>query len=309
FIIMSALSAIDIALWDLSGKIAGIPVWQLLGGKCRDRIRTYGHAHGDTPDSLAENSVEKVKKYGFSAIKCFPLSSEGSYWGTEENILPQWSISLRNAEKRMLAIRDALGNDVDIAVDFHASIFNPANAIEAAEISKPIRPLFVEEPVRADNIDALAQVVQSVNVPIATGEMLYNKWQFRELLVKKAAHIVQPDVCIAGGLLECKKISAMAESFQVTVAPHNPMGPVATAANVHLCAAIPNMLILEYIPDDTPERCDIVDKPVKFSDGWLEIPDKPGLGIELNKEGLEKHPPEYWHRTFKYYPDGSAAWI
>ena len=120
---------------------------------------------------------------------------------------------------------------------------------------------------------------------------------------------MQPDICIAGGLTESKKIAALAEAFQIPVAPHNPMGPVATAASVHLCAAIPNLLILEYIPDDTPERCDIVDTPIPFSDGCLEVPDKPGLGIELRKEGLTMHPPQDWHRPFRYYPDGYPAWI
>jgi len=301
-ILMSAISGIDIALWDLAGKIVGQPVWRLLGGKCRDRIRTYGHAIGTTPDTLVENTGKLLKNHGFSAVKCFPLASEGE-------TVPQWSVTVREAVKRVSALREVLGEDIDIAVDAHAVLGSTARAVEIAGKLEPYRPLFLEEPVRPDNIDSLAQVVRKVNVPVATGEMLYTKWQFRELLIREAAHIIQPDICITGGLLETKKIAALAESFNVTVSPHNPMGPVATAANVHLCATIPNFLILEYIPDDTAERCDIIDEPVAFSGGYLDIPDKPGLGIELCKEGLEKHPPLPWHRPFKYHGDGSAAFI
>ena len=186
---------------------------------------------------------------------------------------------------------------------------SPARAVELAEILEPYHPLFLEEPLRPEYIDALAQVVRKSKIPIATGEMLYGKWMFRELLAREGAHIIQPDICITGGILETKKIAALAESYHVEVAPHNPMGPIATAANVHLCATVPNFLILEYIPDDTDERLDIVDEPVTFSEGYLNIPDKPGLGIELRKEGLEKHPPASWHRPFRYNHDGSAAFI
>lgn len=301
-ILMSALSGIDMALWDLAGKIAGLPVWALLGGKCRDRIRTYGHAYGKTPAELEEDAHNKVTRYGFTALKCFPLVSESE-------TLPPWSRMVRAVPERIDAVQTGAGPDVDIAVDAHAVLSSPARAVELAVMIEPYHPLFLEEPLRPENIDALAQVVRKSKVPIATGEMLYGKWMFRELLAREGAHIIQPDVCITGGILETKKIAALAESFHVDVAPHNPMGPIATAANVHLCATIPNFLILEYIPDDTKQRCDIVDEPVTFREGYLEIPDKPGLGIELRKENLEQHPPAMWHRPFRYNQDGSAAFI
>ncbi|MCE5249209.1 galactonate dehydratase [bacterium] len=302
FVLMSALSGIDIALWDLAGKSAGVPVWMLLGGKCRDRIRTYGHVSGTTISEMAAKTAEIIGKYGFTAVKCFPVPLK------QDAVLP-WREIIRETPKRLAAVRETAGDDVDVAVDVHAAVSNVACAVELVEAIKPYHPLFVEEPLRPENIDALAQLVRKVNIPVATGEMFYDKWSFRELLVREAAHIIQPDICIAGGITELKKIAALAESFHADVAPHNPMGPVATAANVHLCAAIPNFLILEYIPDDIAERCDIIDEPLAFSKGYLEIPDKPGLGVELRKEGLEKHPPITWHRPFRYHGDGSAAFI
>lgn len=295
-ILMSALSGIDIALWDIKGKAAGLPVWALLGGKCRDRIRTYGHAVGNSPKEIAEHAKKIVEKYRYTAVKCFPLFCGES--------IPPWNSMVREGEKRMRAIREILGPDIDIAVDFHAAIPTPYQAIEAANVLEQYRPMFLEEPARPENMDALAQVARSTSIPIATGEMLYTKWEFRELLDREAASIIQPDICIAGGITEMKKIAAVAESYYVPLAPHNPMGPVATAASVHLSAAIPNFLILEYLPDDSAERLDVVDRTVEFNNGWLEIPDRPGLGIELNKEGLAKHPPKEWHRPFRYTQDG-----
>jgi len=302
FVLMSAMSGIDIALWDLAGKCAGLPVWRLLGGTCRDRIRTYGHAGGTTLPEIAENAEQVISKYGYSAVKCFPVPVEQDY-------MPSWSVVMRETPKRMSTVRDVVGHDVDVAADLHAVISNSARAVELVEALKPYHPLFIEEPLRPENIEGLAQLVRKVNVPIATGEMFYDKWSFRELLVRQAVHIIQPDVCIAGGITEMKKIATLAESFHVDVSPHNPMGPIATAANVHLCATMPNFLILEYIPDDTGERCDIIDEPMAFSGGYLDIPGKPGLGVELRKEGLEKHPPVTWHRPFRYYQDGSATHI
>jgi len=306
--VMSALSGIDMALWDLAGKIAGVPVWHLLGGRCRDRIRTYGHVHGDTPSELADNAKRLVDAYGFTALKCFPTAWRGNPWGDGQST-PPWSTMLKTAGARMTALRKALGDDFDIAVDLHATIFNAARAFEMVRLLEPYRPLFVEEPVRQDNMDALSRLTKHASVPVATGEMLYTPWEFRTLLERKGAHIVQPDVCCAGGLTGMKKIAAVAESFHALLAPHNPMGPVATAANVHLAATVPNFLILEYIPDDTPERTDVVDAPPAFSDGFLEIPDTPGLGISLDRDGVRKHPPQTWHRPFRYFDDGLPAQI
>lgn len=300
-IMMSVLSGIDIALWDIAGKVAGMPVWALLGGKCRNRIRTYGEAYGNTPKEASDYAKKIVDTYGFTAVKCFPL------FGSPD--LPLWNRRVRDAGEKMRAVREALGPDVDIAADAHAALSNPFEAVELADALAPHRPLFLEEPLRPENRDALASVKHKTHVPIATGEMLYSKWEFRELLDRAAADIVQPDICIAGGITELKKIAALAESYCVPIAPHNPMGPVATAANVHLSAAIANFFILEYLPDDTADRRDIVDEPVPFRDGWLDIPDKPGLGIEIIKENLREPMKGGWSRPFKFHPDGTPSYI
>jgi galactonate dehydratase len=300
-VVNSAISGIEHALWDIAGKRLGVPVYQLLGGHVRDRIRVYQSPGGRTPEELAENAVGLIERYGYTALKIGP-QPPGS------DTLPA-SARLRAAVARFSAVRRAVGDDVDIAVDPHAKIFEPAQAIALAEALKPNRPLFLEEPLRPENVDALARVAAHTDVPIATGEMLYTKFQFRELLVKQAADVIQPDVCCAGGILECKKIAAMAEAFYVVVAPHNPMGPVATAVNVHLVATLPNFLILEYHPDDEAPRRDLIDEPMVLKDGYLQLPTRPGLGLELNEDAFARYPFRTWHRGFPTRADGSLAFI
>ena len=192
-------------------------------------------------------------------------------------------------------------------MDPHARIFEPVRALEMAEALKPYRPFFFEEALRPENIDAMADVRARSPIPIATGEMLYTKFQFRELLEKRGADIIQPDVCIAGGLLELKKIAAMAEAHYVTVAPHNPMGPVATAVNVHFAVSTPNFLILEYSPDDVGKRRDLLVEPLKVTNGYIDVPQAPGFGIELNLDAIEQYPPIRWHRPFPINTDGSLG--
>ncbi len=300
-VVNSAISGIEHALWDIAGKRLGVPVYQLLGGHVRDRIRVYQSPGGRTPEELAENAVGLIERYGYTALKIGP-QPPGS------DALPAHA-ALRAAVARFAAVRRAVGDDVDIAVDPHAKIFEPAQAVALAEALKPDRPLFLEEPLRPENVDALARVAAHTDVPIATGEMLYTKFQFRELLVKQAADVLQPDVCCAGGILECKKIAAMAEAFYVVVAPHNPMGPVATAVNVHLVATLPNFLILEYQPDDEAPRRDLIDEPMVLKDGYLELPTRPGLGLELNEDAFARYPFRTWHRGFPTRADGSLAFI
>ncbi len=300
-VINSAISGIEQALWDISGKKLGVPVYQLLGGRVRDRIRVYQSPSGRTPEELADNAVALIEKYGYTAVKIGP-QPPGS------DAMPA-AAALRGAVARMEAVRRSVGDDVDIAVDPHAKILEPARASELAEALKPYRPLFLEEPLRPENVDALARVAAQSTVPIATGEMLYTKFQFRELLVKGAADVLQPDVCCAGGILELKKIAGMAEAFYVTMAPHNPMGPVATAVNVHLAAAIPNFLILEYHPDDSAPRRDLIDEPMELRNGYLELPTRPGLGIDLNLDGIAKYPARPWRRGAPTRADGSFAFI
>jgi len=300
-VINSAISGIEHALWDIKGKALGVPVYQLLGGHCRDRIRVYQSPRGSSAEALADDAVRLIEKYHYTAVKIGPH-------GPGSDALPQNAV-IRQAAARIEAVRKAVGEDIDIAVDPHAKIFEPNRALAMAEAIRPFRPLFFEEPLRPENVDALAKLAAQTDVPIATGEMLYTKFQFRELLIKQAVDVIQPDICCAGGILECKKIAGMAEAFYVTVAPHNPMGPIATAVNVHLAAAIPNFLILEYHPDDEGPRRELVDEPMRLKDGYLELPTRPGLGIELNEDALPKYPYRTWHRAFPTRADGSWAFI
>lgn len=299
-VLNAAISGIEHALWDIAGKAAGLPVYRLVGGKCRDKVRVYQSPRGNTPEEIAENAVALIEKYGYTAIKMGPLPSN---W----QAMP-WNKALRETEARVRAVREAVGDDIDIGLDPHARLFEPARAMQLCEVVEPYRPFFVEEPLRPENYAALAKLSEMVNVPLATGEMLYTRHEFRELLAYHAVAIVQPDICVTGGLWEMKKIAAMAEAHYASVAPHNPCGPVATAVNVHFAASTQNFVVLEYHADDAGVRRDIVDEPMKLVDGYLELPDRPGLGIDLNVDALDAYPFRSWHRAFPLREDGSLSY-
>jgi galactonate dehydratase len=199
------------------------------------------------------------------------------------------SIDYRRAERFMAALRDGLGPDIDIMVDCHGRHF-PANAAEFCRILAPYKPYFIEEPVPPENVDAMAEVRRLSPVPIATGERLVTRFEFRELLEKQACHIIQPDLCHCGGLWEAKKIAAMAESYYVGVAPHNPLGPVANAAALHFALSTPNFLIQEDMLTDVPWRWDVVKHNLKTDAGYWLPCDEPGLGVEVDEEAAMKHP-------------------
>jgi galactonate dehydratase len=296
-VIDAAMSGIEHALWDT----AGLPVYMLLGGKCRDRVRVYQSAGGRTPAQLAESAKALIAKYGYTAIKMAPHPP-----GSQS--MPYNAVT-RAAGQRAEAVRNAVGPDIDLAFDAHATLFEPIRAAQMAEALKPVHPYFLEEPIRMENMDALQSLKQRMQIPLATGECLYTKHDFRQLLSKQAADIVQPDVCLAGGILELKKIAAMAEAHYVVVAPHNPMGPLATMVNVHFAACTPNFLILEYHPDDESPRKDLIKDPILVKNGYLEIPNKPGWGYEVNEEAFRRYPPKPWHRGFAYRADGAPDFI
>jgi galactonate dehydratase len=300
-VVNAAISGIEHALWDISGKAAGLPVYRMLGGKCRDRIRVYQSCGGATPEQCAESAVRLIERYRYTALKMSPHPPHAES-------LP-WPAVVRGAAARLEAVRSAVGPDVEIGLDPHARIFEPVRAREMAEALKPYHPFFFEEPLRPENIDALADFKRSCPIPVATGEMLYTAFAFRELLEKRAADIIQPDVAICGGLLELKKIAAIAESHYVTVAPHNPLGPIATAVNTHFAAATHSFLILEYHPDDAGPRADLLQAPVTLKDGYLEIPDAPGLGVDLNEDAIPDRPIRNWRRGAPLRPDGAADFI
>ena len=270
------------------------------GGKCRNKIRVYQNPGGGSPEEMAENAVAIIEKYGYTAIKIGPMPPD-----YQEK---PWNQVVREAVARVEAVRNAVGDDIDIGLDPHATIFEPSRALELCQALKPYNPFFIEEPLRPENYDALAKLSQHVDVTLATGEMLYTRYEFRELLKLQAVEIIQPDICLTGGILEMKKIAAMAEAHYVSVAPHNPCGPIANAVNVHFAASTQNFLILEYKADDDPVRRDIVDAPMRLVDGYVEIPETPGLGIDLNVEATAKYPYQSWHRPFRLGQDGALAY-
>ncbi|MCB9150218.1 MAG: galactonate dehydratase [Caldilineaceae bacterium] len=298
-VVNAAISGIEHALWDIAGKAAGLPVYRLVGGKCRNKVRVYQSPRGSTPEELADNAVKLIEKYGYTALKLSPLPD-----GYQEMA---WNAVLRAVEARVGAVREAVGDHIDIGLDPHARIFEPGRALELCQVVAQFQPMFVEEVLRPENYDALAKVSRQSPVPLATGEMLYTRHEFRELLQLQAVDIIQPDICLTGGLWETKKIAAMAEAHYVSVAPHNPCGPVATAVNVHFAASTQNFIILEYHADDESPRRDVVDEPIKLVDGYLELPEKPGLGIDLNTEIFGQFPFRSWHRPFPWREDGSLA--
>lgn len=295
---MAALSGLEHALWDISGKHFGTPAYNLLGGTCRDKIRVYTHAGGRTADELAQSATEIVRA-GYSALKFVPFPR--NYPILSENELIEETVA------RVGAVREAVGDNIDICLDAHGMIFSPALAVKVAKAVEDYRPFFLEEPLLHDNMEAWSKFSAKVDVPLATGERLITRYGFRKVLEGQIVDIIQPDPCVCGGVLETKKIAAMAEAYYIQVAPHNPMGPVATAVCAHIDASTPNFLIQEYIPDDKPPRSEVVIEPLEVEDGYLKLPTKPGLGIELNEEAFEKYPYRPTYRDRAYREDGSVA--
>ena len=300
-VVNAAISGIEQALWDIAGKAAGLPVYMLLGGKCREKIRVYQSAGGSEPKQVAESAKALVEKYGYTAVKMSPHPARG-------NAQPYNAVT-RAAGQRVRAVRETLGPDVDIGVDAHAKLFEVSRAIRMAREIEPYAPFFLEEATRPENVDAIRKLSEHVNIPLAGGECNYTKFEFREILAAQALDIIQPDVCVCGGLMEMKKIAAMAEAHYVVVAPHNPMGPLATTVNVHFAASTPNFLVLEYHPDDAAPRKDLLKEPLMVKDGYIPVPNKPGFGVELNEEAFRHYPPKPWRRAFEYRADGSVGFI
>ena len=271
-VLVSAISGIDQALWDIKGKWHGVPVYELLGGPTRKRARTYAHMHGSTLNEVIENAKKSVEA-GFTLFKTGP---------TDDPVRPLDTIAfIDKVVEKVGRIREALPKHIDLALDFHGR-FTPAMSIRLIRELEQFKLMFVEEPVQCENVDALVTVARSTCVPIATGERIFTRWGFREIIEKQAAAVLQPDLCHAGGITEVRKIAAMAETYYMHVAPHNPLGPISLAAGLQVAGSIPNFLCQEqaslgegYIKD-----------PFKIKDGHLDLPTKPGLGIEVDEEAL-----------------------
>ena len=282
--IMGAVSAIDIALWDIAGKHFDVPVYQLLGGKTRDRARVYAHVFGSTTEELVKNAV-RAKQLGFTAVgHISPFVPES----------PNMSHSkkMTDAIDRVRKYREALGDDVDICVEIHRQL-TPSEAIVLGRGLEPLHPFFFEDPTLPDSIDQMALIARHIHIPIATGERIHTIFEFEELLSRDAVQFVRPDVCLAGGISHCKKIAALAEARHVGVVPHNPLSPVSTAACVQLDACIPNFAIQEYphsMSEEAPRGNQLVKKPLGLEKGCLIVPDEPGIGVELDDSALERFP-------------------
>jgi galactonate dehydratase len=288
---MSAISGIEQALWDIVGKHRQAPVYELLGGRVRDRVRMYTHLGGGDMSAVYDTQMhedasrfvelaQEVVAQGYTAVKVLLTPFTETLSGAADYAY---------AEGVMAALREGLGDAVDIMVDCHGRHF-PANAIEFCRVLAAYRPYFIEEPVPPENVDAMAEVRRASPVPIATGERLVTRFEFREVLEKQACHIIQPDLCHCGGLWEAKKIAAMAETYYVGVAPHNPLGPVANAAALHFALSTPNFLIQEDMLTDVPWRWDVVKHDLRTEDGhWLPTT-APGLGVDIDEDEALKHP-------------------
>ena len=275
----SALAGIDQALWDLRGKAWNVPVYQLLGGKVRDFIRLYTHVGIYEPNRMEEEAERDVED-GFTAMKTGAWTGDG--------LLPERDRIDFFAE-RIGRLRNTVGDSIDIMVDDHGR-GTPASATRLMKALSPFDLFFFEESVQPDDLTGLERLRQAdPTMDLAAGERLYSKWEFRSILEKRLLDIIQPDLCHAGGISEVKKIAAMAEAYYVQVAPHNPQGPISTAAAAHLGLAIPNFLVLEYVRQD-PYRDQAMCESWIVNEGCLFVPDEPGLGVELNEKGLLESP-------------------
>ncbi|TAV45107.1 mandelate racemase/muconate lactonizing enzyme family protein (plasmid) [Rhizobium leguminosarum] len=311
---LAAVSALDHCLWDLAAKAANVPVYKLLGGEVRDRIKVYAGVYTAPDAPAARDEFDRLKEgWGFTAFKLSPwrIDMHSNRWG---NVVKASADYFRS-------LRETVNDEYEIAFDAHAKIFEPIAARQLGNALAPYDPLFFEEPLRPENIEAWGDLKQGLNCVLATGESLYNRNEFLRLLQVKGADLIQPDICVVGGISEMRRIATLAEAFFVGVAPHNPMGPLATAVNVHFSAAAQNFRILEYrlpkgqayvyggldIEKREGETRYVVD-PYLPKDGYLELrPDRPGWGVEMDEKAMEEEGYIHWQRRVPKRPDGSYA--
>lgn len=303
-IMMSAISGIDQALWDIKGKLFQAPVYELMGGACRDKMRVYSWVGGDRPSDVGKAAREKLEE-GFTAVKMN---------ATEELQMIDSYDKLDAVLERVAAIRESCGRAFGIAIDFHGRVHKPMAKVLAKKLEE-FDPMFLEEPVLCENMEAFSEIAAACNIPIATGERLYSRWDFKRLLHAGGVDIIQPDLSHAGGITEVKKIASMAEAYDVALAPHCPLGPIALAACLNVDATCYNAVIQEQsigihynvgksVLDYVNNREDF-----EFTDGFVKLPRKPGLGVEVNKELVEEEnrTPHNWKNPVWRHADGSIA--
>ena len=294
---MSAISAIDLALWDLKAKSLDIPVWELAGGMHREKVRVYANgwfedlsesvpgvpaetvARQASPELHAEAAL-RLKDAGWTALKFYPF-------GGPQTITPQ---RIQHGIDLVRAVRDAVGPDMEIGIDVRARL-DPWSAGRVAQQLEQFNIAWMEEPILYDNIEAMAEFARSVNVPVSTGEQLYNRWEFRPLLATNTIRMIQPDICHCGGFSETRKIANMAETYYVPVAPHNSNGPISTLASLHLDMSIPNAFMQEIFVSFIDRYQEVLTNPIDISDGHATVPSGPGWGADIDLDVLVKYPP------------------
>ena len=302
---MSAIAGIDQALWDIKAKSLGVPLYRLLGGAVRDRLRMYDHlgggdsamVYGPVTEERFANAAARSVADGFTALKILavPVSAELASPAT-----------VNQAAAVMAAVRRAVGDEIDIMVDLHGRT-TPAMAITYGHAFAPYQPFFFEEPCQPGNPVAMADIARALPFPVATGERLIEITEFRDHLALRACAVLQPDICHVGGVTAMRKIAALAESYQVPLAPHNPLGPIATIVNQHVGFSTPNFLIQEVMRADVPWREEIVSGQLPIVDGQVEPPTGPGLGITVDEKAAARHPYRPEPQVAATHADGSVA--
>ncbi len=305
---MGALSAIDIALWDIKGKCFGVPIYQLMGGKCRDKVRVYGHVFAKTDEELIEN-CKRRKEEGFTAV------GHLSPFLDEPHSLPYEKTHVKNIEesiKRVHLMREAVGDDIDLCIELHRRSL-PGEAVTLIHEIEDVHPLFVEDPIPPGNNEAMAYVVKHSNIPVATGERLHTIYEFQNLFDLQATNYTRVSLTTVGGFTGAMKIAAMAEGRMCPIVPHNPLSPVCTAAEIQLSASIDNLLICEYpegdgklVKDKEHRKCDLVTNWLKPENGYITPTETPGLGIDLVPDIEERFPAVTMPTGSRLNGDGSV---
>ncbi|GAB7017298.1 galactonate dehydratase [Halostagnicola sp. A-GB9-2] len=303
-ILMSAIAGIDQALWDIKGKHYDAPVYELLGGATRDRIRVYQWIGGDRPSDVGEAAAEKVEQ-GFTALK---MNATSEIQRLDD------PAAVQSAVDRLREVRESVGPEIDIGVDFHGRVSKPM-AKRLVKALEPHEPMFIEEPVLPEHNDALPEIASHTTIPIATGERMFSRWDFKSVFEDGAVDVIQPDLSHAGGITEVNKIASMAEAYDVALAPHCPLGPIALASCMQVDMCAPNALIQEQsLNIHYNETNDVLDyladgDVFDYEQGYVTVPDKPGLGIELDEEYIREQAENDvdWHNPIWRHDDGSIA--
>lgn len=309
-VVMGAISAIDIALWDIAGKHFEVPVHALLGGRLRDRARVYYHVFGQTTDELC-TGISDARDAGFTAVGHLTPFVDAP---RDEPFFETHTRRIGDAIDAVRRYREVAGDDVDLCIEIHRQLA-PFEAVQLGAGIEQFRPLFIEDPVLPDNIDEMAYVASKINPPIATGERYTSMWEFQMLLARGAAQIVRPDVCLVGGITGARKVAAMAEAHHVAVVPHNPLSPVSTAACLQIAATSPTFLLQEFPNENwgSPEnvRPDphqmLTGSAVHDGEGFVAIPDTPGVGVELRPDAAEKFPYRPREIKTRLHVDGAVV--